>query len=108
MDKKTIDQFFDSLSEDVLKEKWDKYDKYSKQKNSVMIKQHNEHHVARLRRVLLKYKELEDQMAKDSLNYLAKNNDEGRMVADCKRTAYGRIVHDLDYILREYENVDYI
>ena len=28
MDKKTIDQFFDSLSEDVLKEKWNKYDEY--------------------------------------------------------------------------------
>lgn len=37
MDKKTIDQFFDSLSEDVLKEKWNKYDKYSKQENSVTI-----------------------------------------------------------------------
>lgn len=37
MDKKTIDQFFDSLSEDVLKEKWNKYDKYSKQENSVKI-----------------------------------------------------------------------
>ena len=37
MDKKTIDQFFDSLSEDVLKEKWDKYDKYSKPENSVTI-----------------------------------------------------------------------
>ena len=37
MDKKTIDQFFDSLSEDVLKEKWNKYDKYSKQEISVTI-----------------------------------------------------------------------
>lgn len=37
MDKKTIDQFFDSLSEDVLKEKWNKYDEYSKQENSVTI-----------------------------------------------------------------------
>ena len=37
MDKKTIDQFFDSLSEDVLKEKWNKYDNYSKQENSVTI-----------------------------------------------------------------------
>ena len=37
MDKKTIDEFFDSLSEDVLKEKWNKYDKYSKQENSVTI-----------------------------------------------------------------------
>lgn len=37
MDKKTIDQFFDSLSEDVLKEKWNKYDKYSEQENSVTI-----------------------------------------------------------------------
>lgn len=37
MDKKNIDQFFDSLSEDVLKEKWHKYDKYSKHENSVMI-----------------------------------------------------------------------
>ena len=37
MDKKSIDQFFDSLSEDVLKEKWSKYDKYSKQENSIAI-----------------------------------------------------------------------
>lgn len=37
MDKKTIDQFFDSLSKDVLKEKWHEYDKYSNQKNSVTI-----------------------------------------------------------------------
>lgn len=37
MDKKTIDQFFDSLSEDVLKEKWNKYDKYSEQENSVTV-----------------------------------------------------------------------
>ena len=37
MDKKSIDQFFDSLSKDVLKENWNKYNTYSNQENSVTI-----------------------------------------------------------------------
>jgi len=37
MTKEDIDQFFDSLPKDVLKEKWDKYSKYSKLENSVTI-----------------------------------------------------------------------
>ena len=29
MDKKSIDNFFNSLSKDELKERWEKYNKYS-------------------------------------------------------------------------------
>lgn len=37
MDKFSIDKFFESLSKDVLKEKWHKYDKYSNQDNVVTV-----------------------------------------------------------------------
>jgi hypothetical protein len=37
MDKDSIDKFFDSLSDDELKEKWNKYNKHSEQENSVTI-----------------------------------------------------------------------
>lgn len=37
MDKKSIDNFFESYSKDVLKSKWEKYDKYSENKNSVTV-----------------------------------------------------------------------
>lgn len=37
MDKKSIDQFFDSLSKNVLEEKWREYDKYSDQENAVTL-----------------------------------------------------------------------
>jgi hypothetical protein len=37
MDKDSIDKFLDSLSDDELKEKWNKYNKHSEQKNSVTI-----------------------------------------------------------------------
>lgn len=37
MDKKSIDKFFESYSKDVLKSKWEKYDKYSANKNSVTV-----------------------------------------------------------------------
>jgi hypothetical protein len=37
MDKDSIDKFFDSLSDEELKEKWNKYNKHSEQENSVTI-----------------------------------------------------------------------
>lgn len=37
MERKDIDKFFDSLSKNVLKEKWDKYNSYSKIDESVKI-----------------------------------------------------------------------
>lgn len=37
MERKDIDKFFDSLSENSLKEKWDKYNSYSKIDESVKI-----------------------------------------------------------------------
>lgn len=37
MDKKSIDKFFESYSKDVLKSKWEKYDKYSENENSVTV-----------------------------------------------------------------------
>jgi hypothetical protein len=37
MDVKNIDKFLDSLSDDELKEKWNKYNKHSEQENSVTI-----------------------------------------------------------------------
>jgi hypothetical protein len=37
MDKDSIDKFLDSLSDDELKEKWNKYNKHSEQENSVTI-----------------------------------------------------------------------
>lgn len=37
MDKKSIDKFFESYSKDVLKSKWEKYDKYSENRNSVTV-----------------------------------------------------------------------
>jgi hypothetical protein len=37
MDKDSIDKFFDSLSDNELKEKWNKYNKHSEQENSVTI-----------------------------------------------------------------------
>lgn len=37
MERKDIDKFFDSLSKDVLKEKWNKYNKYSEHPESVKI-----------------------------------------------------------------------
>ncbi len=37
MERKDIDKFFDSLPKNVLKEKWDKYNSYSKIDESVKI-----------------------------------------------------------------------
>lgn len=37
MDKRSIDLFFESLSKEVLKEKWQKYDTYSKQENNITV-----------------------------------------------------------------------
>lgn len=37
MEKDYIDRFFDSMSEDVLKEKWKKYEEYSEIKNKVKV-----------------------------------------------------------------------
>ena len=37
MERKNIDKFFDTLSKDVLKEKWNKYNKYSENNESVKI-----------------------------------------------------------------------
>jgi hypothetical protein len=37
MDKNSIDKFFNSLSDEELKEKWNKYNKHSEQENSVTI-----------------------------------------------------------------------
>jgi hypothetical protein len=37
MDKDSIDKFLDSLSDEELKEKWNKYNKHSEQENSVTI-----------------------------------------------------------------------
>lgn len=37
MDRNSIDKFFESFSKDVLKEKWDQYNKYSENDNQVTI-----------------------------------------------------------------------
>lgn len=37
MKKDYIDNFFDNISDDVLKEKWEKYNKFSKNENSVKV-----------------------------------------------------------------------
>lgn len=37
MDKNSIDKFFESHSKDVLKSKWEKYNKYSENRNSVTV-----------------------------------------------------------------------
>ncbi len=37
MERKDIDKFFDTLSKDVLKEKWNKYNKFSENNEGVKI-----------------------------------------------------------------------
>jgi hypothetical protein len=92
MDKDSVDKFLDSLSDDELKEKWNKYNKHSEQKNSVTISEFIEN----IKQEIVGYR-LKSHIDRNMVDGILKNsmpiwNDEDKSVYFIKGHVAGSLV----------------